>query len=80
MTAGYIHERHRLALACRPLNVDQPVRYPALLQAVEEVIQQRAFVQPVDPIDDLLVVQALCHPQIIMASNIPTQAFGQVFA
>jgi hypothetical protein len=26
------------------------------------------------------VVQALCHPQIIMASNIPTQAFGQVFA
>jgi hypothetical protein len=75
-----VHETHRPAPDCRPLNVDQPVRHPSLLQAVEGVIQQRAFVQPVDPVDDLLVVQALCKPQIIMASNLLTQAFGQVFA
>ena len=71
-------ERHHLALDRRALDVAQPVDHSELLQAVEEVIQQRAFVQPVDPVDDLLAVQAPGHPRIIPASRLPTQAFCQV--
>jgi hypothetical protein len=73
-----LDERHHVALDRYALDVPQPVDYSELVQEVEEVIQQRAFVQMVDPVDDLLAVQAPCHPRVIAASDLPAQALGQI--
>ena len=73
-----LHARDHLPLDRRALHIVQPVDDPQLMQEMEEIIQQRAFVQPVDPIDHLLAVQAPRHPRVIAASRLPTQALGQV--
>jgi hypothetical protein len=49
-------DRDHLALDRRALDDAQSIAHHQLLQAVEEVIQQCAFVQLIDPIDDLLAV------------------------
>jgi len=49
-----LDERDHLALDGCALDVVQQVDDPKLLQKVEEVIQQRALVQPVDSVNDLL--------------------------
>ena len=59
-------------------DIAQPVDDPQLMQEVEEVIHQGPFVQPVDPVDDLLAVQAPGHPRVIAARRLPTQPLCQV--
>src|SRR5919108_5962480 len=69
---------HHLALDSGALDVTQQVDDSQLMQEVEEVIQQGPFVQSIDPIDDLLAVQAPRHPCVITTSGPPTQPLGQV--
>jgi hypothetical protein len=73
LDAWHHHPLHR-----RALDIVQPVDHPQRVQEVEEIIQQRPFVQPVHPLDDLLAVQAPGDPRVIAASRLPTQPFGQV--
>jgi hypothetical protein len=45
---------------------------------MEEIIQQGAFIQPVDFIHNRLAVQAPGDAPIVSAGCFPTQPFGQV--
>jgi hypothetical protein len=58
-----LDDRDHLAVNRRDLDVAQPVAHLPLLQEIEKVIQQRAFVQLEDPIDHLTPAlgQVLCH-------------------
>jgi hypothetical protein len=71
-------DRHHLALDCRALDVAQLLTHPQLLQDIEEVVQQRAFVQLVDSIDHRLPLQAPRYPCVAAVSDLPTQALGQI--
>jgi hypothetical protein len=68
-----LHAWHHHPLHRRPLDIVQPVDDSQLVQEVEEIIQQRPFVQSVDPVDDLFAVQATGYPRVIAASRLPTQ-------
>jgi hypothetical protein len=58
----------------------QPRHDPTRLQAVQDIIQQGAFVPPVHPIDDLCAVQPPREAVIVTAGDLPTQAFRQMLA
>jgi hypothetical protein len=45
---------------------------------MKEVIQQRAFIEPIDPIQQWLPGQAACDPRIVAPSALPTQPLRQV--
>jgi hypothetical protein len=70
--------RNHLALDGCALDVTQQVDDSQLVQEVEEVVQQRPFVQPVHPIDDLRAVQASRHARVTATSGLPTQPLRQV--
>lgn len=57
-----VDARYHLALDRRTLDVIHQVDDPKLVQEVEGIIQQRAFIQPVDAVDHLLAVQPPRHP------------------
>jgi hypothetical protein len=45
---------------------------------MEEVIQDRPLVQPIDAIDHLFAVQAAGHPCVVPPGHFPTQPFPQM--
>jgi len=49
-----------------------------LVQDVEDIIQDRPFIQTVDPIDLLLSIPAPGDPGIIPVRHLPTQPLGQM--
>jgi hypothetical protein len=48
------------------------------LQEVKEIMQHRAFIQPVHRVHDLLMIQTPRHPRVIPARYLPTQPRHQV--
>jgi hypothetical protein len=73
-----LDDRHHLTLNRRTSDVVQQIDHAELLQEGEEIIQQGPSVQPVDPVADLLPVQAPRHPRVVAPGDLPTQPFGQV--
>jgi len=57
----------------------QPGHHAKRLQAMEEILQHRPCVQPVDAIDHVLTVQPSRHTCLITAGDLPTPSCGQVF-
>jgi hypothetical protein len=51
---------------------------PLACKEVPEVIQQRAFIDPKHPIDQLVAEQATHHPRIVTTGDLPTQPLRQV--
>jgi hypothetical protein len=45
---------------------------------MQEVIQHRPFIQPVDAIDHLLAIQEPRHPRVLSKSHLPTQPLGPI--
>jgi hypothetical protein len=60
-----------LTLNRRPLNPVQQVGHPKGPQEMAEVIQQRPFVQPVNPTNGLLAISASCHQRDIASCGLP---------
>jgi hypothetical protein len=73
-----LDERNHLAVPGRAVSLLQQAHHADSLQDMKEVIQQRSLIKPIHPIDQLLPVQAACHPVIVAPSNLPTQSLRQV--
>jgi hypothetical protein len=48
------------------------------LQEMNELIQHRPFIEPLDPIHQVLTVQAACDPELIAPCDLPTPPLRQV--
>lgn len=73
-----LDEREHLPLDRCAVNIRQQVHHDERPQEMQEVIQLRAFVQPVYPVHDLLPVQTPRDARIVTPGHFPTYALCQV--
>jgi hypothetical protein len=73
-----LNEGDDLALDGGAVRLLQQTHHADGLQKMKEIIQQRAVIEPIDPIDQWLPVQAACHPGIVAPGGLPTPPRRQV--
>jgi hypothetical protein len=73
-----LDEGEHFSLDGRTVDLRQQGHHAYLVQEVEKVIQYGPFIQPVNPIDQLLAIQAARDAGIIPTGHLPAQSLGQI--